>query len=97
MKPLSLKYQRMNINTPIESKALVMSGTQAKKLELLEWLAALQDKSLIDELAQWKAARQRTSIEAYNQDIEAADAEIEAGDYTSHEEAVKTIRSWREQ
>ncbi|TRX59892.1 hypothetical protein FNH22_07505 [Fulvivirga sp. M361] len=74
-----------------------MSGTQAKKLELLEWLAALQDKSLIEELAQWKASRQRTSIEAYNQDIESADAEIEAGDYTSHEEAVKAIRSWREQ
>ena len=47
----------MNINTSIEPKALAMSGTQAKKLELLEWLAALQDKSLIDELAQWKEAR----------------------------------------
>lgn len=43
------------------SKGLIMSGTQAKKLALLEWLAALQDKSLIDELTEWKAAHQSSS------------------------------------
>ena len=86
----------MIINRYIKSKAFIMSGTQAQKLELLEWLASLQDKSVIEELIQWKEARQRASIEEYNQDIESADTQIEAGEYFTHEEAVREIRSWRE-
>ncbi len=73
-----------------------MSGTQAKKLELLEWLASLQDKSLIEELIKWKEDHQRVSVEQYNHELEEADAQIESGDYLTHEEAVKEVRSWRE-
>ncbi|CAD5253933.1 conserved hypothetical protein [Imperialibacter sp. EC-SDR9] len=73
-----------------------MSDTQIQKLELLEWMASLEDKSLIGELIKWKEEHQRISIEQYNAEIEEADAQIEAGDYLTHEEAVKEIRSWRE-
>ena len=75
----------------------MMSGTQAQKLELLEWLASLQDKSLIQELAKWKEDHQRISVDQYNRELEQADAEIDSGDYLTHEEAVKAVRSWREQ
>ncbi|WOK05302.1 MAG: hypothetical protein ACMVP2_05730 [Imperialibacter sp.] len=77
-------------------KLLFMSDTQIQKLELLEWMASLEDKSLIGELIKWKEEHQRISIEQYNAEIEEADAQIEAGDYLTHEEAVKEIRSWRE-
>ena len=74
-----------------------MSNIQAEKLELLEWLATLRDKKLIKELVEWKRAHQDKSIEQYNADLEQADREIEQGDYITHEEAIKEIRSWREE
>jgi len=75
---------------------LDMSTTQIEKLELLEWMASLQDKQIIKELIQWKEDHQRVSLEQYNREIEEADAEIERGEFLTHEEAVKQIRSWRE-
>jgi len=75
---------------------LEMSTTQIEKLELLEWMASLQDKQIIKELIQWKEDHQRVSLEQYNREIEEADAEIERGEFLTHEEAVKQIRSWRE-
>jgi hypothetical protein len=86
----------MQINRYFVGKLLFMSDTQIQKLELLEWMASLEDKSLIGELIKWKEEHQRISIEQYNAEIEEADAQIEAGDYLTHEEAVKEIRSWRE-
>ena len=74
----------------------MMSDTQIKKLELLEWLASLQDKYLIGELVKWKEQHQHISLEQYNKEIEEADAQIDAGNYLSHDEALKEIRSWRE-
>ncbi len=38
----------------------------------------------------------RISIEQYNRELEEADAEIEKGDFLTHEDALKEIRSWRE-
>lgn len=38
----------------------------------------------------------RISIEQYNRELEEADAEIEKGDFLTHEEAMKEVRSWRE-
>ena len=73
-----------------------MTTTQIEKLELLEWMASLQDKQLISELIKWKEDHQRVSLEQYNKEIEEADAEIERGEFLTHEEAVKQIRSWRE-
>lgn len=72
-------------------------NTRAQKLELLEWMASLQDKDLIKALMKWKEEHQQTSIEQYNLEIEEADAEIDRGEYINHEEALKEIRSWREQ
>lgn len=69
---------------------------QTEKLELLEWMATLQDKNLIRELIEWKRSHQRVSVDQYNAELEQADNEIEAGDYLTHEEALKEIRSWRE-
>lgn len=69
---------------------------QTEKLELLEWMATLQDKNLIRELIEWKRSHQRVSVDQYNAELEQADKEIEAGDYLTHEEALKEIRSWRE-
>jgi predicted transcriptional regulator len=69
---------------------------RAQKLELLEWMASLQDKALINELMKWKEEHQRINVEQYNQELEEADTEIDRGDYLTHEEAIKKIRSWRE-
>ena len=74
-----------------------MSDTQAQKLELLEWMASLQDKSLIGELVKWKEDHQRVSIEQYNRELEEAEARIASGDFVTLEEAVKRIGSWRGQ
>ncbi len=71
-----------------------MSNAQLQKLELLEWLASLQDQSLINKLMQWKKTHQRTSIEQYNKEIEEANARIESGKYVSHEDVEKESKSW---
>jgi predicted transcriptional regulator len=71
-----------------------MSNTQLKKLELLEWLAGLQDQKLIDELMNWKESHRRVSIEQYNRELEEANARIDAGEYVTHEEVKKESKSW---
>jgi predicted transcriptional regulator len=38
----------------------------------------------------------KVGLEQYNCELEEADAEIERGEFLSHEEALKEIRSWRE-
>jgi hypothetical protein len=73
-----------------------MSSVQMEKLELLEWMATLQDKNLIKELIELKRSYQRVSTEQYNAELEQADKEIEEGNYLTHDEALKEIRSWRE-
>ncbi|MEQ9297158.1 MAG: hypothetical protein RIF33_01275 [Cyclobacteriaceae bacterium] len=73
-----------------------MSETQTEKLELLEWMATLNDQSLIRELIEWKRSHQRVSISQYNEELEQSDSEISQGKFSTHEEAVTEIRSWRE-
>jgi uncharacterized protein with von Willebrand factor type A (vWA) domain len=75
-------------------KGLEMSNTQLQKLELLEWLANLQDQKLIDELMKWKESHGRVSIEQYNRELEEANARIDAGEYVSHEEVKRQSKSW---
>jgi len=67
---------------------------QAQKLQLIEWLSTLQDKSLVKELVQWKEEHQRVSVEQYNKELGEANARIEAGDFVSHEDVVKESESW---
>jgi len=73
-----------------------MSTTQALKLELLEWLATVHDQKLIKELSKWKEEHQRISVEQYNQELDEADAEIDRGEFITHQQAVSEISEWRE-
>ena len=76
--------------------ALLMTIKQARKLELLEWLATLQDETIIEKLMKWKEDHQRVSIEQYNRELDEAEAAIARGEYITHDEAVKRLGSWRE-
>ena len=67
---------------------------QTQKLQLIKWLASLQDQSTVRELVQWKEDHQRISREQYNQELEESNKRIEAGNYTSHEEVMKESGSW---
>ena len=72
-----------------------MNTLKAQKLELLEWLAALQDEETIFKLLQWKESHTATSIEVYNHELDAAEAAIARGDYIPHNEATKRLSAWR--
>jgi predicted transcriptional regulator len=69
---------------------------QSLKLELIDWIANVNDVHLIKELANLKAENQRISIEQYNKELEEANAEIERGEFVTHQQAVKEIHKWRE-
>ncbi|MEM7551078.1 MAG: hypothetical protein AAF363_15450 [Bacteroidota bacterium] len=38
---------------------------------------------------------ERISLEQYNKELDEAEAEIDRGEFLTHEEAVKEVRSWR--
>lgn len=67
---------------------------QTEKLQLIEWLVALKDQALIQELVKWKEDHQHISVEQYNQELEDANTRIDNGQYVSHEEVVKESASW---
>jgi predicted transcriptional regulator len=71
-----------------------MNSTQALKLELMEWLAGVHDKSVINELAQWKEEHQHMSLEQYNKELDEADAAIDRGEFYTQEEVEKRSKSW---
>ncbi|MEM6361444.1 MAG: hypothetical protein AAF731_15225 [Bacteroidota bacterium] len=71
-----------------------MSTTQLLKLELMEWLATVQDKSLIKELAKWKEEHQHISVEQYNKELDEADAAIDRGEFYTQEEVEKRSKAW---
>jgi len=67
---------------------------QTEKLQLIEWLVALDDRKLVEELVKWKEEHQRISIEQYNEELDQANNRIERGDYIKHEDVVKESDSW---
>ncbi|WP_113922118.1 hypothetical protein [Cognataquiflexum aquatile] len=71
-----------------------MSNTQLQKLELLEWLANIQDQNLINELTKWKDSHYRISIDQYNRELEEANSRIDAGEFVTHEDVKKESKSW---
>lgn len=71
-----------------------MSNTQLQKLELLEWLANIQDQNLINELSKWKDSHYRISIDQYNRELEEANSRIDAGEFVTHEDVKKESKSW---
>jgi hypothetical protein len=71
-----------------------MSNTQLQKLELLEWLANIQDQNLINELTKWKDSHYRIGIDQYNRELEEANSRIDAGEFLTHEDVKKESKSW---
>jgi hypothetical protein len=67
---------------------------QAKKLLLIEWLAALKDNSIIDDLMKLKAGHQRIEILQYNKELDEATARIESGEFISNEDLEKESQEW---
>lgn len=61
---------------------------------MLEWLATVQDKSIIEELAKWKEDHQRISTEQYNKELDKADAEIDRGEFCAQEEVENCAKEW---
>ena len=60
-------------------KIMLLDGNAMKKLE--ETLDSILAENI--------------DIEQYNREIEEAEAEIDKGEYYTHEEAVRKIKSWR--
>lgn len=71
-----------------------MSDTRVLKLELIEWLAAISDHKLIEELAEWKEEHQRVSLEKYNSDLDEADRQIDNGDFFTQDEVEARAEKW---
>lgn len=63
---------------------------------MIEKLKNVDDLSLIQAYGGIWTGRQGISIEQYNKELDEADAEIDRGEYLTHEVAVKEISSWRE-
>ena len=76
----------MNIN--LEKSLLIKEIEKLEDASLLMVLKSMLHYGLKNE--------GRISIEQYNLELEEADAEIESGNFLTHEDAVKEIRSWRE-
>jgi hypothetical protein len=72
----------------------------SEKAILIKEIEQLQDISLVRVLKSMLhyglKNEGRISVELYNRELEEADAEIENGDFLTHEDAVKEVRSWRE-
>ena len=74
---------------------------EAERSLLIKRIKQVDDSSLIKAIKHMldyasERGGERISIEQYNRELDEADAEIDAGDYLTHEEALKEIRSWRE-
>jgi hypothetical protein len=76
----------MDINS--EKALLIREIEQLEDLSLIKVLKSMLHYALKHE--------GKVSLEQYNRELEEADAEIERGEFLSHEEALKEIRSWRE-
>ena len=76
----------MDINS--EKAVLLKEIEQLEDISLLRVLKSMLHYGLKNE--------GRISVEQYNKELEEADAEIEKGEYLTHDEALKEVRSWRE-
>jgi predicted transcriptional regulator len=77
----------MDINS--EKALLIREIEQLNDISLVRILKSMLHYALKQE--------GRLSLEQYNRELEEADEEIESGDFLSHEDALKAIRSWKEQ
>ncbi|MBX2896318.1 MAG: hypothetical protein KF856_14105 [Cyclobacteriaceae bacterium] len=77
----------MDINA--EKASLIREIEQLNDISLLRVLKSMLHYGLKNEGS--------ISLEQYSQELDEADAEIERGEFLTQEEALKEIRSWREQ
>ncbi|MBN8651827.1 MAG: hypothetical protein J0L67_10390 [Cytophagales bacterium] len=73
----------------------------AEKALLIREIEQLNDISLVRVLKSMLhyglKSEGRISQEQYNQELDEADAEIERGEFLNQQQALKEIRSWRDQ
>jgi predicted transcriptional regulator len=74
----------MDIN--IERALLIKELEKVNDISLLKAIKALLNKTSLNE--------GRISIEQYNKELEEAEAEIDRGEFISHEELKKQMKSW---
>jgi predicted transcriptional regulator len=71
---------------------------QSKKLDIIQWVAGIQDESLLDELQKIMQSENRDWWDEISQEekaaIEAGLADEKAGNFISHKEARKTWGKW---
>ncbi|MEO7088569.1 MAG: hypothetical protein ABIZ51_07255 [Bacteroidia bacterium] len=74
------------------------TSTLDKKIELIQWLSTLEDKSIIDKLLKFRRAENKdwwNSISAAEQkSIEKGLSDAEKGKLKSHSEARKLYEKW---
>lgn len=75
---------------------MIIMATPSISQEMLNYFMQLNDaerKSVLEMIKTFLSSRRSElrpqSLEEYNQELEQADAEIEAGDFVSHEEVMK--------
>lgn len=71
---------------------------QTKKLDLIQWVAGIQDESLIDELQKFMQGESRDWWDEISEEekaaIESGLEDEKVGNFISHEEARKTWEKW---
>lgn len=73
---------------------------QTKKIHFVQEFLALSNEAIIDKLEsilrkeKIKMDGQRISIEQYNKELDEAEAEMDRGEYISHEELKKQMEKW---
>ena len=71
----------------------------SEKAVLIKEIQQLEDISLVRVLKSMLHYGMKNdggiSIEQYNKELEEADAEIEKGEFLTHEETLKEVRLWR--
>lgn len=71
---------------------------QTKKIRFVQKFLSLNDEWLIDKLnavlQEEIALETRISIEQYNQELDEANARMDAGEYVSHEDVKKESATW---
>ena len=87
MKSLTLEMQTkkvMDINT--ERTLLIKELQQVEDISLLKAIKAMLHYGLKSE--------GRISVEQYNRELEEAEAEIDRGEFTTHDEMKKQMKAW---
>ena len=86
MESLSLQYHKQ-VNK-------VMLDIQAEKYSVIEALTKVNDINLIQKVKDMLKQENSISIEQYNKELDEADAEIDRGEFTTHQELKREMKEW---